>query len=161
METRIKYFRGEDIIPLLDGPGQALLDYWNELRQDKPFPAKSDFDPTRVARALSGMQIIECAEPPIEFRYRLVGTREVDARGWDPTGRPVSEGFVGPSADLSIKHFRMTVESEEPLCLIGVFIQHNDLLAEVISLFLPMADQTGALRYIFTYTYDIPLGSKL
>lgn len=157
MKTYIRYFHGDEIYPVLDSPGRAFFDYWNELRQDRAYPGKSEFDPMRVAAALPGIQIVERENGPVEFRYRLVGTREVEARGWNPTGFSVAEGFAGPTPEIVLKHYRMTVESAKPLCVAGVFLKQSNIWTEVIALFLPMAGAADDLRYVFTYTYLLPV----
>lgn len=160
MENSILYFYGDDIDQHLDESGHAVLNYWNELRQGQPFPDKSSFDPTRVPRALPGIQIVELVEKPVEFKYRLIGTREVDARGWDPTGKPVVEGFVGPSAEKVLEHYYRTIEAEAPLGVAGIFRKYNGVWIEDFSLFLPMAGKTGDLQYIFVYSYQRPALNK-
>ncbi|MEQ9490700.1 MAG: PAS domain-containing protein [Alphaproteobacteria bacterium] len=156
MRSTINYFYGDVIDRFLNDEGKSVFAYWNELRQDRPYPAKSEFDPSRVRKALPGMQIVEKVDPPVELRYRLVGTNEVDVRGWDPTGYPVSEGFVGPSVEIVLQHYRHTIATEAPLGVSGIFRKANDVWVEDISLFLPMGGATGDLQFIFVYTYYNP-----
>lgn len=160
MENSILYFYGDDIDQHLDESGDAVLAYWNELKQDRPFPLKSSFDPMRVPRALPGIQIVERVEKPVEFKYRLVGTREVDARGWDPTGRAVVDGFVGPSAEKVLEHYYRTIKAEAPLGVAGIYRKYNGVWIEDFSLFLPMAGTTGDLEFIFVYSYQRPAPKK-
>eukprot|EP00752_Nemacystus_decipiens_P013096 g11585.t1 len=95
--TAKQIFTGAEIGPALDGPGADLLAYWRGKAPATGLPTKAAMDPTAFPKALPGIQIVECVPPPERFRYRLVGTREVAARGFDPTGRPVAEGFFGTS----------------------------------------------------------------
>jgi len=157
MRDSIRYYDGEGLLPLLDEGGRSMFAYWKELKGDGPFPAKPDFDPMRVPRALPGIQIVEAVGKPDEFIYRLVGTREVAARGWDPTGKPIVDGFIGPSADVVLKHYRQTIENAVPLGVTGIFRLYSGIWKEDISLFLPMADKSGKLTFVFVYSYQKPL----
>ena len=57
------------------------------------------FDPTEIPRLLSRIWIVDWNEARGDFHYRLVGTRVVEAIGFDPTGRFVGEALADRSAD--------------------------------------------------------------
>ncbi|MCR9256493.1 MAG: PAS domain-containing protein [Alphaproteobacteria bacterium] len=54
-----------------------FLNYWLELRGDRPLPAYRDFDPTRVPFALSSLFVVE--DRGGVLRYRLAG-EEIQSR---------------------------------------------------------------------------------
>ncbi|MBT5109235.1 MAG: PAS domain-containing protein [Rhodospirillaceae bacterium] len=66
-----------------------LFHYWNSLRNGRRMPARSDMDPLDIPRLLRYIQLIDVSLDPLEFRYRLVGTRLVDRLGVELTGKQV------------------------------------------------------------------------
>jgi hypothetical protein len=46
--------------------------------------------------------------------YRLVGTKEVEIRGRDPTGKSVLDGFFGPSLDDALGCYDTVVRTRRP-----------------------------------------------
>jgi len=74
-------------------------------------PCRADFDPAEVVRHLPSILLIDvegvddrgCAI----LRYRVVGTEEVRLRDHDPTGKLVSEGFLGPSLESVMEAYEL------------------------------------------------------
>ena len=64
----------------------SLFCYWNSLRPASGLPARKDFDPTQIPDLLRNIWLIDVVPPAPRFRYRLVGTAIVEARGYDQTG---------------------------------------------------------------------------
>ncbi len=70
---------------------QDLVAYWHAKRGDRALPLRKDIDPLELQRHLGSLVIIECLPGLADFRYRLIGTRIVDAYGRDSTGKTVRE----------------------------------------------------------------------
>jgi len=64
----------------------TLFGYWDSLRSGTGLPTRSDFDPTKIPNLLPNIWLIDVVPPTPRFRYRLVGTAIVEARGHDQTG---------------------------------------------------------------------------
>jgi len=65
---------------------RRLYDYSRRIAPPGRLPGRQHFDPVEVPDLLRGIWIVEVARNPFRLRYRLVGTRVVDALGFDPTG---------------------------------------------------------------------------
>ena len=70
---------------------RAIYEYWDRKRGDRRMPARRDIDPTEFVPHLPGIMLVDVVADERRYVYRLVGTREVEARGRNPTGRPVGE----------------------------------------------------------------------
>ena len=149
-----KTLDGDDVEQELDPNGMRLLEYWRSLRLGLETPRKSDFDPTQIPQALPGIQIVDIVDGPEQFKYRLVGTREVEVRGNDPTGKPVSHGYFGPSAEAVLENYQRAVEENAPVCVVDRFSKANSFPVIDVSLFLPLANGDGTLRHILVYSYQ-------
>jgi hypothetical protein len=70
---------------------QALVAFWQHKRGDRPMPLRSEIDPVDLKAHLGGLVMIECLPGQDDFRYRLIGTRIVQAYGRDSTGKTVRQ----------------------------------------------------------------------
>ena len=71
---------------------RAGYEYWLAKKGDRPFPARTDFDPLIERPKLSrSMVLVDVERAPLDFRYRFIGTtiRENMAAEW--TGLRMSE----------------------------------------------------------------------
>jgi hypothetical protein len=68
----------------------TLRDYYTYFRSIAPaglLPGRQHFDPVAIAVALPRLVLLDVQRAPLRYRYRLVGTKEVELYGHDPTGR--------------------------------------------------------------------------
>ncbi|WP_422028656.1 PAS domain-containing protein [Roseovarius sp.] len=86
---------------------EALVDYWQGLRQGTAVPRRAEIDPRRIEGLLSDTFIIERIAPGLA-RFRVAGAHLADLMGMDVRGMPVSsfihpdrrDGFAGALARL-------------------------------------------------------------
>src|SRR4030095_6374499 len=84
---------------------RAIYAYWEGKRGGRRLPARSDIDPTEFVPHLPGIMLVDVVADERRYVYRLVGTREVEARGQNPTGRPVGEKFHGSSRENVLRNY--------------------------------------------------------
>jgi hypothetical protein len=130
-----------------------IYGYRNRKRGERPMPRRADIDPAEITRHLPGIQLIDVKRDPLDFVYRLVGTREVTARGHDPTGRHVAESFFGQSADDVLANYRRVIATESFVYDLDKFTTPGGRFVQDESLFLPLGDAAGAINQILIYTH--------
>jgi hypothetical protein len=132
--------------------------YWDRKRGERSMPSRGDIDPSEIKSFLPGIIIVDVlpTEPP-NFVYRLVGTREVEARGCDPTGRLVGEEWFGITAEEVLTNYRIVVEQRTVL----LDTEYRNVLElqmrEAGTLFLPLSDDGDTVSKILIYTEYIRL----
>src|SRR3546814_128515 len=130
--------------------------YWDKKRGNRAMPSRGDIDPSEIKSFLPGIIIVDVLtiEPPA-FVYRLVGTREVDARGCDPTGRLVGEEWFGITAEEVLTNYLTVVENRTVLldteCRNVLELQ----MREAGTLFLPLSDDGESVSKILIYTEHV------
>lgn len=72
--------------------GQALFDYWNEVRGDRVAPRRFEVEPSRIATILPDTFILEKVDADTS-RFRVAGTRLGDAFGLEFRGLNIFELF--------------------------------------------------------------------
>ena len=96
----------------------ALYDYWQQQRHGRRMPSRRDLDPVHLPRQLPNLMLIDIEREPFRFRYRLVGTRVVEASAEDRTGayfdaveffakNPVVMGQYKQVADEGVPRFSL------------------------------------------------------
>lgn len=79
----------------------ALYAYWDAKRGNRRMPSRADIDPVDLKRFLRLLCLIDVVPDERQYVYRVVGTRDVEMRGYDPTGKSVKEGYYGESSDTT------------------------------------------------------------
>ena len=67
-----------------------LMHRWWTSKRGDDIPDRRDFDPAEFKKLLPNILIVDI-EQPFRVRYRVVGTRVVEATGFDITGRYLDE----------------------------------------------------------------------
>ncbi len=83
---------------------RGLLRYWLSVHPGTRLPARADFDPLNVPRALPRLVLTEVERDPYRFRVRVMGTAIVTAFGADYTGRYLDEVLPDFESDYSYLH---------------------------------------------------------
>ena len=139
-----------------------VFHYWDGMRAGRTLPLRSDIDPNELRRHLTGIVLVEVRRDPLDFVYRLVGTREVAARGNDPTGMRVAENWYGSSAHDVLVNYERVVASRSFLYDFDRFVRPGGRRVQDESLFLPLATDGEEVGQIMIYSYygDTWAGSR-
>jgi len=85
-----------------------------------------------------------------------VGTREVEARRRDPTGRPVGEAFIGSSRERVLANYDRVQLTGRPHIDISTVITTEHRLDDSQVIFLPLSEDDQAVTQILVYTVFDP-----
>jgi len=136
----------------LDARGRHLFDYWAAKRGTRKMPARADIEPGDIPGHLPDIGLVDVLREEPYFRYRLLGTRQVAVRGFDPTGRPVVEGYLGQDLpgmrEQVLSNYRRVTAGGRPLFRdTSIHGQDN------------RGDMLWGGRYIARYTLFLPLAA--
>jgi hypothetical protein len=70
---------------------QRLFRYWQSIHPPHGLPGRQHLDPIALGDLLPGMWLLDVQREPFRLRYRLVGTRIVEAIGHETTGQWLDE----------------------------------------------------------------------
>lgn len=139
---------------------EPLFRYWDGKRAGRRMPRRADIDPAELVPFLPTLMIVDVVADERRFIYRLVGTREVDARGKDPTGRPVGEAFHGSSRERVLANYDRVKASGRPQIDISAVITTKDRLDDSHVIFLPLSEDGRSVTQILVYTVFDPEPSQ-
>lgn len=132
-----------------------MLAYWQGKCAGRAMPARADINPAEIKTLLPDLILVDVvykADAKPDFVYRLVGTRETEIRGANPTGRRVAEAFHGPSADNVLGCYLKVVAGKAPLLDDEYFFREDDNYADEANLFLPLSNDGQNVNMILVFT---------
>ena len=129
-----------------------IYDYWQRKRGSRRMPQRRDIEPTELVKLLPGMMLVDVVGDERRYVYRLVGTREVEARGEDPTGKPVGEKFFGSSRENVLSNYDRVCRECIPLFDDYSFSSSGGRFVDEQVIFLPLSNNDAAVVQILVYT---------
>jgi hypothetical protein len=134
-------------------PLADVFQYWDRQRAGRLIPNRSDIDPADIVRHLPGLVLVDVRRNPLDFVYRLVGTREALARGCDPTGKRVAEYGFGSTTQDVVSNYERVAETRSFLYHDDEFVRPGGRFVHDESLFLPLATRGEEVGQIMVYSY--------
>jgi hypothetical protein len=131
----------------------AIYRYWAGKRGERSMPARRDIDPVEMAPVLlPGICIVDVVPDARRYVYRLVGTNDVEVRGYDPTGKSVAEAFFGHSAGETIQLYDRVVDNRAPVLDTTSFRSPDTSFATDETLYLPLSDDAATVNKVLVFS---------
>jgi hypothetical protein len=131
---------------------QRIYAYWEAKRSGHPMPSRGDLDPAEIpARLLPGITLVDVVPDQRRYVYRLVGTKEAEVRGFDPTGKSVGEAFFGENAEDATECYDRVVETCAPVLDPIPFLERRRGYRGAESLFLPLSSDGVVVNMIMVF----------
>jgi hypothetical protein len=139
---------------------KVVLAYWRGKCAGRLMPARTDINPDEIRRFLPYITLVDVVADARHYVYRLVGTKEVDLRGRDPTGKSIAEAFFGQSLQNVTAKYDTVCKSRAPFHEWDDF-QVVDRYVGEENLFLPLSDDGETVNKILVFSinrdlYDLP-----
>lgn len=132
---------------------RQLYAYWDARRGARTMPARSDIDPVDLKALLPVLILIDVVPDARRYTYRLVGTREVEMRGRDPTGKSILEAYYGESAEDTTFYLDRVVQAREPVLYRGTYQPLTTRTQRDDVLFLPLSKDGEAVNMIMLLSH--------
>jgi hypothetical protein len=134
-------------------PRQAeFFRYWDAKRRGRKMPRRADIDPADLTLYLPELIIVDVRHNPLRLTYRLVGEREIEYRGYDPTGKDVSTHFVGRSRDEVLLNYRLAIEHRSFVYDEDPVFSADGRFREVGTLLLPVSDDDETVNMVLIHS---------
>ncbi|HVO02067.1 MAG TPA: PAS domain-containing protein [Candidatus Cybelea sp.] len=127
-------------------------DYWQSKRQGRRMPSRADLDPPlEVPQLVPSIILLDVLREPLDFRYRLIGTK---VRGYlmrDLTGRRMSEiDFQRPPSTIW-SHQEWVVENREPRFMQPPYVgPHRDFMF-IDAVILPLGADPATVDMLMVF----------
>lgn len=128
-----------------------MHNYWVEKCGDRRMPSRADIDPSELKRHLPHITLVDVVDDERRYVYRLVGTREVELRGYDPTGRSVMDAYFASSLAAALANYDTVRETRTPLYVADPFQVVDRYIGEE-DLFLPLSNDGDRVNMIMVFS---------
>lgn len=123
----------------LDGKLRELRVYWLSKKPESSLPGRRDIDPLDIPRLMPYVALVDILRDPLDYRYRLTGTKFVEMIGHDRTGMRAREVFTGHLLDETVALIGRLVESRAPLAFEGRLFWIDKAYYRFQTVILPLA----------------------
>jgi hypothetical protein len=65
----------EPLLALRSPVNRMSYEYWKQKRGNRAMPARRDIDPAEIPKILPHVFLLDVRQQPLDFRYRLIGTK--------------------------------------------------------------------------------------
>ncbi|HEY7687056.1 MAG TPA: PAS domain-containing protein [Dongiaceae bacterium] len=127
--------------------------YWEGKRGARRMPSRADMVPAEMKIFLPGIVLVAVQYNPMRLKYRLVGTREVEYRGYDPTGKDVAEHFAGSSQHEVLRNYELVIESRSFVYDEDCLLSADHTFQEAGTLLLPLSDDGETVNMVIVYNH--------
>jgi hypothetical protein len=128
-----------------------VLEYWELKCAGRRMPSRADLDPLDLPHLLPRLTLVDVVDDERRYVYRLAGTKEVEIRGYDPTGKSVPEAFFANSAEEALKNYDTVCATRAPLYVVDPFQSGDRFLSEE-DLFLPLSNDGETVNMIVNFS---------
>jgi hypothetical protein len=134
---------------------QALFGYWRDIAPPGGgLPGRQHVDPMAIPALLPDLWLLDVHRNPLRLRYRVVGTRMVDAIGRETTGEWLDEAHPDVAGNAAyFERYRQVCDTRLPSWRRGVprLALRTDFNT-LESLFLPLARDGATVDMILAMT---------
>lgn len=130
----------------------AVFKLWQSKTVGSMLPGRHDIDPTEMKKYLPSIMLVDIEHPGPRFRYRLVGTGEVNHRGKDPTGMYLEDAYSGVDGGYCDSNYRYVAETGKHLFDTTPEPTTFDNMAKVEVIFLPLASDGQTVDKVLVFS---------
>lgn len=130
---------------------RRVFEYWDSKRGDRAMPSRADIDPSEIKDLLPGIVLVDVNYAPLRLTYRLVGTDEVEARGYDPTGKDVREHVFAVSPQEGFRTYQLVIEQRDVVYDQEPTTAANARLCEVGSVLMPLSNDGATVNMVMAF----------
>lgn len=93
----------------------VAYDYWRRQCGGRDMPSRDDIRPEALRRCLGWINLIDVGNPPLRFRFRLMGSSIAKVYGGDMTGHDIRDLAPADYATLVELAYAAVVASKQPM----------------------------------------------
>jgi len=137
---------------------RRVFETWCRHKQDGRLPRLADLYPDALHDLLASILVVDVLEAEQDYRYRIVGTLEVETRMSDPTGHTVREyyGYHPESLTFCLENYDLAVASAWGVIDFSVEASTNPDYLELETLLLPLSEDGTRVTQVLVYSHYVP-----
>ncbi len=124
-------------------------DYWLEKRGQRLMPARSDIDPAEITKILPHIFLLDVQGEPLDFRYRLIGSKMDEHMRGRYTGLWMSQIPHQAPPSRIWSNCRQAVAERTPFSSDTPYVGRNKEFLTTEDLIMPLADDGAHVDMLF------------
>jgi hypothetical protein len=129
---------------------RQLFEYWQSKCRDGRLPRRADIDPGEIPRLMPNLMIVDIEHDPFRVRYRLVGTRIVQATGFEFTGKYLDEISFDEDEGPFLESYHLAATEKIPVLSRIKWHLDPDVTGEYDACFLPLSDDGETVHMVLS-----------
>jgi hypothetical protein len=134
---------------------RRVFDVWCDRKQGDRLPRRADVHPGHLGALAASTMIVEVLAAVHDYRYHIVGERQVEARVDDPTGKTVRGIYSGEVLRFCLESYDRAAASAWGLIDFSVEASANPRFLELETLFLPLSADGVSVNEILVYGHFV------
>ncbi|MEQ8355475.1 MAG: PAS domain-containing protein [Kiloniellaceae bacterium] len=139
----------EPLLALKSPINRFAFDYWKHKRGGRAMPSRRDIDPAEITKILPHVYLIDVLGDPLDFRYRLIGTKMDEYMLSRYTGKRMSQIPHQASPSRIWACCRQVVEEQTPLSSDVPYVGKNKEFLTTEDLIMPLSDDGVTVDMLF------------
>lgn len=119
---------------------RELFVYWQDKRRGDLLPRRADIDPVEIPRLMPYVLIADIEHAPFRVRFRLVGTKVVEATGFEFTGKYLDEITLPDDEGPVLESYQLASESKCAVLTRMKWHLDANTIGEYDACFLPLSE---------------------
>ncbi|MFD2206012.1 PAS domain-containing protein [Kiloniella antarctica] len=140
----------ESFLAICDVKIREFYEFYCSKKQGRKMPSRHDFDPVKMTRFLPSITLVDAESG--DYRYRLVGTKEVEVRGNDPTGKTVKEAFYGSLLEEVEENYNYVCQSKSFIYDHNNETEDPNQILYDETLFLPLSNDDITVNIVMLFS---------
>lgn len=129
---------------------RQLFQYWQSKRRGALLPRRADIDPTEIPQLMPYVLLVDVEQNPFRVRYRLVGTKVVEATGFEFTGRYLDEIVLPDDEGPYLESYQLCCTAGMPVLARIKWHLDVDTTGEYDACFLPLSDDGSLVNRVLS-----------
>lgn len=127
----------------------AGLAYWNRIRSRRKMPSRADIDPLQIPRLLPYVMLVDVLATPLDFKFRLVGSRVDEIVASSYTGTLFSDLPHMARGNSIWSEYEEVVMKQVPLYSAVQYVGPDRFVRSVMHCLMPLSADGGNVDMIF------------
>ena len=128
---------------------QQGFNYWTEKRGDRCMPSRCDIDPSEILKILPHVFLLDVRSEPLDFRYRLIGTKMDEHMMGTYTGLWMSEIPHQAPPSRIFSSCKRVVTERAPLSSDTPYVGKHKEFLTTEDLIMPLSDDDDQVNMLF------------
>ena len=125
------------------------FDYWKRKRGNRSMPSRNDIDPAEIVKILPHVFLLDVQQSPLDFRYRLIGTKMDEHMNDRYTGQWMSQIPHQKPPSRIWANCRQVVKERRPISGDTPYVGKNKEFLTTEDLIMPLSDDDLTVDMLF------------